>query len=263
MPSPVLAALPLLCGFPSRDQARLERPQLRAELRLAAGDPVVAALTFRLAEGWHLYWKNPGDSGLPPEVAWTLPPGWVAEPLRFPVPRALRQGEAVDFGYEGTVTFLATLRPPTGERSADLVFTAALDWLVCKESCVADRGVLSVALGDLGARIGVLELAGAKSWMPAPSLEGLQVGPAWMKAEGGRWTTVLAFGGPEAPRVEAFFPELPDGFSVLHRDIVLERGRVCIPIRPNRAGARLQRLRGLLSLGPRAVEVDLPITEAP
>ncbi len=39
-----------------------------------------------MRQNWHVYWRNPGDSGLPPEVAWTLPAGFSAGPLQWPAP---------------------------------------------------------------------------------------------------------------------------------------------------------------------------------
>jgi thiol:disulfide interchange protein DsbD len=52
-----------------------------AGLRLGAGE---LALRFRMEEGWHIYWRNPGDSGLPPDIKLTLPAGVTAGEPRWP-----------------------------------------------------------------------------------------------------------------------------------------------------------------------------------
>ena len=44
---------------------------------------------MRPAPGWHGYWLNPGDAGLPMDVKWQLPTGFSAGPLRYPVPTRL------------------------------------------------------------------------------------------------------------------------------------------------------------------------------
>jgi DsbC/DsbD-like thiol-disulfide interchange protein len=56
-----------------------------------AGDEVWAGVRFRLDPGWHVYWRNPGDSGGPPRVRWTrLPPGWSAGEIEWPAPQRMR-----------------------------------------------------------------------------------------------------------------------------------------------------------------------------
>ena len=42
---------------------------------LKEGDELILGLRFKLTPGWHIYWKNPGDSGLPPELECNLPVG--------------------------------------------------------------------------------------------------------------------------------------------------------------------------------------------
>ena len=53
---------------------------------VVAGQAFDAALQFELADGWHIYWTNSGDSGLPPKAAWQLPDGFSAGDLQFPIP---------------------------------------------------------------------------------------------------------------------------------------------------------------------------------
>ncbi len=64
-----------------------------------------AGLYFKLEPGWHIYWKNAGDSGEPPHIKWTLPEGITASALEFPAPKRLPLGPLMDFGYENEVLF--------------------------------------------------------------------------------------------------------------------------------------------------------------
>jgi len=73
---------------------------------LADVDSVKAGKTFNLGvllkikPGWHVYWKNPGDSGMATKVNWKLPQGFEAGELRFPVPtRFVQPGDVITFGY--------------------------------------------------------------------------------------------------------------------------------------------------------------------
>src|SRR5580658_6688650 len=84
----------------SADAKHLHVQLVVPETVLSAGEPADIGLYFKLEPGWHVYWKNAGDSGEPPHVQWTLPDGITAGPLQFPAPQRLPLGPLMDFGYE-------------------------------------------------------------------------------------------------------------------------------------------------------------------
>ncbi|MEO9163499.1 MAG: protein-disulfide reductase DsbD domain-containing protein, partial [Casimicrobiaceae bacterium] len=43
---------------------------------LVPGTTTTLALRLAIEPGWHTYWRNPGESGLPTTLAWHLPPGY-------------------------------------------------------------------------------------------------------------------------------------------------------------------------------------------
>src|SRR5260370_18161265 len=45
---------------------------------IAPGQSFWVALELNIRDGWHTYWRNPGDSGQATTLAWTLPPGFTA-----------------------------------------------------------------------------------------------------------------------------------------------------------------------------------------
>ena len=77
--------------------------------RSCPGEPITVALRLVLEKGWHTYWRNPGDSGLPTTLAWTLPAGVEAGPIEWPAPRVLPVGPLVNYGYEGDALHLVQL----------------------------------------------------------------------------------------------------------------------------------------------------------
>jgi DsbC/DsbD-like thiol-disulfide interchange protein len=77
---------------------------------ITPGRQFYLSLSFRLEEGWHIYWVNPGDSGQPPRAQWHLPPGFTAGELEWPAPKRFGASTIVDFGYDGTVTLLVPIR---------------------------------------------------------------------------------------------------------------------------------------------------------
>ena len=77
------------------------------------GQPIEVALRFQLEAGWHIYWENSGDSGLPPTVSWNLPVGFSAGELQYPIPkRRVSGGDIVTNILEGTPALLVRLTPP-------------------------------------------------------------------------------------------------------------------------------------------------------
>jgi thiol:disulfide interchange protein DsbD len=95
------------------------------------GKPFTLGVLLTIKPGWHVYWKNPGDAGLPTRVKFTLPDGFTAGELRFPTPvRMTDPGNIVSFGYHNEVLLTAMIAPPASLKSGDpIAMTAKVDWL--------------------------------------------------------------------------------------------------------------------------------------
>ena len=63
------------------------------------GVPFRIGVRLAVAERTHVYWRNPGDSGLPSGVDWTLPDGFTAGPLQWPAPIRFEIEETGDVSY--------------------------------------------------------------------------------------------------------------------------------------------------------------------
>lgn len=115
---------------------------------IVAGTPFTAALRLRIAPGWHTYWLNPGDSGLPIELKWKLPEGWKAGALQWPLPRKhLEEGGMITYGYAGEVALLAEVTPPANlPPGATVTLRADATWLACEKTCVPGSSALSLTL---------------------------------------------------------------------------------------------------------------------
>jgi thiol:disulfide interchange protein DsbD len=123
-------------GGDSRVEARIVvHPRPNADGRIRAG------VQFRLDPGWHLYWKNPGDSGIATEVAWRDAD---ASALSWPAPEAFSEaeGELVTFGYANEVLLASWLRPALGAQQ----LAADVSLLVCRASCIPAEFALSAPL---------------------------------------------------------------------------------------------------------------------
>jgi len=132
--------------------APVQRPHIEAELipektGLRPGEPVTVALRLKMEKRWHTYWKNPGDSGLPTKIIWTLPQGFSAGPIQWPAPRRIDVGPLTNFGYEGEVFLLTDIEVPAGlAAGATVPITAKAEWLVCEEICIPGDATFNVML---------------------------------------------------------------------------------------------------------------------
>lgn len=113
-----------------------------------AGKPFQVAVRLTPHRGWHVYWRNPGEAGLPTKITWHLPPGFVAGPVAYPIPEKLiAPGGIINYGYEGAATFVATITPPADVPSKQPVaIEAAVSWLSCRDVCVPGRASLDLSL---------------------------------------------------------------------------------------------------------------------
>ncbi|MFT3785884.1 MAG: protein-disulfide reductase DsbD family protein [Tepidisphaeraceae bacterium] len=115
---------------------------------VAPGKPFTVALHFKIDEGWHLYHKDPGDSGEPPKVKWKLPEGFTASELRFPPAEKETTPAGVNNVYFHDVALLATITPPaTLSANQTVTLEGNVRWLVCdKETCIPDKSPVKLSI---------------------------------------------------------------------------------------------------------------------
>lgn len=115
--------------------------------QLRAGEVLQVGLKLAHIPHWHTYWRNPGDSGLPTTLSWTLPPGARVGAIDWPAPQRLPIGPLVNYGYEGELLLPVRLTPPADARPGDtLTLRARADWLVCSDVCIPEHAELELAL---------------------------------------------------------------------------------------------------------------------
>lgn len=132
--------------------ARVEREYTTAELvsevaAVAREQSFWVGLRLTPREGWHTYWRTPGDSGMPTHIEWELPAGVSAGPIVWPAPQRIDYGPLVNFGYKRPVVLLTRLTiAREAELGASLPLKARADWLVCEEICVPEDAELTLDL---------------------------------------------------------------------------------------------------------------------
>ena len=131
---------------PALAQARGIEPELVAEGPAPPGGEVEIAIHMRPAAGWHGYWLNPGDAGLPMDVKWQLPRGYSAGSLRYPVPSRLIVADLMNYVYERDYAVLVRLKVPADAKGT-IPIRADARWLACTDKiCVPEQGQLALDL---------------------------------------------------------------------------------------------------------------------
>lgn len=190
-------------------------PRITAELVpmttwAVPGSTLVVAVRQQIQPGWHTYWRNPGDSGGPTELSWTLPRGTVAGDIVWPVPERLRLQDLMNYGYSGQVYLPVPIQiPPTAQPGSRLGLQTRALFLVCSdEMCVPDTLDLALEIPvqasapPLEARHGQ---AIAETLAAAPRPAGISATLQW----NGSRLQLSASGGPLAGRNPGqvwFFP---------------------------------------------------------
>ncbi len=129
------------------DTGEVEAELVADVAAIRPGEEFQVALRLKMDPHWHVYWINPGDTGLVPEIEWELPEGFKAEPLEFPAPHRIPTPPLVSYGYEGEIFILAKVTAPESlELGKTVRLNAAASWLVCEESCVPGSANLALDL---------------------------------------------------------------------------------------------------------------------
>lgn len=277
-----LLLLATLCFLPLGLRAQVEASLVALKSTFPANsEKVVVAIRLAHEPKWHTYWLQPG-TGLPTEIAWQLPEGWSAGPIRWPAPKRVYDtaGNLAGNGYEDVTYLPIELTPP-----ADLIFNtpftlrARVDWLMCKDVCIPGSAELSLNLTptdpDAFTTTNVTdstegsELLATLDLLPVPLPDTFTASA--LRSPDGKTIRLLVTGiGPQlsgsasepwyfdADAAIAYELPQPRAANTPEGNLVLD-----LALSPY-ADPNATRLRGLLTFteGP-AYEIDIPVEAAP
>jgi DsbC/DsbD-like thiol-disulfide interchange protein/cytochrome c biogenesis protein CcdA len=155
---------PLLAGAQS-PSSPIATAQLVVDAPLVKrGKAVSAGVTITLPEHWHIYWKNPGDSGIATSLEWALPDGITAGEIEWPAPERIEMQGLVNYGYSHVVTLPVYLTPTRDDVVGEVKVKAS--WLVCKDICIPESAELTAMLN--GNADAAKIIAAARAQVPQP-----------------------------------------------------------------------------------------------
>jgi len=120
--------------------------------QLQIGSDFYIAIKLSVADEWHIYWKNPGDSGLPTEVKWTLPKGVEkVGGLKWQIPERIEWSGMVNYGFEHDVYLIQKFKTSRVVDLQSIDITADVSWLICKEKCIPqnDKASIKIEVGEM------------------------------------------------------------------------------------------------------------------
>lgn len=180
------------------------------------GKPFWLGVRLSIDPGWHVYWKNPGDSGIPTRVRFTLPDGFTADAMQFPTPsRFVLPGDIVIFGYENSVMLLTKVTPPQNLPAGfQGQFQAAVDWLVCSDVCIPGKAGVSLSLGS-SAQVSPVNGELFDDWFAQIPVK--SAGKPEISVEAGTSGKVVVriIWDHPAPEPADFFPESPEDYNII------------------------------------------------
>jgi thiol:disulfide interchange protein DsbD len=120
--------------------------------QIQIGSDFYVAIKLSVADEWHIYWKNPGDSGLPTEVEWTLPKGVeTVGGLKWQTPERIEWSGMVNYGFENDVYLIQKFKTSRTVDLKSIEITANVSWLICKEKCIPqnDEATIKIAVDEM------------------------------------------------------------------------------------------------------------------
>ena len=240
-----------------------------SRVRLVSGGPEgsghLAGIEIVLDRGFKTYWRQPGESGLPPRFDWSGSTNAAAVAVLWPAPHRLEDAGGVAYVYVDRVVLPVQVTPSDPKKPVEL--RLALDYGVCKEICIPARAeiaaTLSVSTADASpadrALVQDLGLARVPRRIPLGGPGPLSVEGVAEAPEGGKPGFLVTVRGPADATL---FAEGPDDWYVsTSAPTGTGRFRVVIDDKPKDAGGPVT-LRLTLAAGSEAIESDLDLDEA-
>jgi DsbC/DsbD-like thiol-disulfide interchange protein len=221
--------------------ANLVHAELIADVAaVEPGKAFTVGLLLHIEPGWHVYWSNPGDTGLPTTLKLTLPAGFALSELHYPIPEKFVQpGDIVAYGYDKEVLLTANVVPPKEVASQpSLDISGQARWLVCSDVCVAGKAALDLKLA-VGAKAEPANADVFERWAPqfpqdaargGATVTPLPVKPAAspVAVQDGTKTLGIAIQWNQPATDVEFYAGAIDGLSVNNIDVRTKNGTTSV-----------------------------------
>jgi thiol:disulfide interchange protein len=177
---------------------------------IAPGQVFWVALQLDIRDGWHTYWRNPGDSGEATKLTWQLPPGFTAGDINWTMPHRFEIAPLVNYGYAKQAVHLVQITAPKDLKvGAPVSLAAKASWLVCSDVCIPESADLQLTLPVSGTAGGIDPAAQAVFTTARGELPSAQPAATSARIQGDQLVMTLGREwGATLPQIKslAFFP---------------------------------------------------------
>jgi DsbC/DsbD-like thiol-disulfide interchange protein len=174
----------------------------------------LAGVQLRMDPGWKTYWRNPGDSGVPPSFDWTGSKNLKHAEVLYPAPHRFADAGGTAIGYDDQVVFPLKLTPEREGEPIELKLGFAFG--LCKDLCIPNDVTLGLTLGDDVGKGDALLLDSFLTRVPKPARDGVLPSVTHVEAK-------LTGEKPELV-IDAAFPPGATG-----TDLFIDGGDVFVP----------------------------------
>jgi DsbC/DsbD-like thiol-disulfide interchange protein len=143
---------PLLSSpSPARAETSVWADNEGGRMRLVALPPdangtIRAGLQIEPKPGWITYWREPGNSGIPPRITVPAETGVTLDRMDYPIPKHIVDGTVDEVVYDAPVTFPLRLSATEG-RAGEIKADAFIG--ICKDICVPFQARLALNLSSV------------------------------------------------------------------------------------------------------------------
>lgn len=219
------------------------------------GDLWLAGIEFTLDPGFKTYWRNPGESGLPPRFDWSESENSGSIEVQWPAPKRHEDAAGVAYVYGRKVILPVLVKPERPDKPVKLALT--VDYGICKDICIPAHAELSTPLSDPGADRAEIEAAMAKVPRPQPlgASGDLAVVKIATKDQADKPALAVTIRAPAGAK-PSLFAEGPENWYLSTSTLDADNGfTITIEEKPKDAGPAALRLT--LVAGDKAIETEV------
>lgn len=197
--------------------------------RVAPGQEFRVAVRFKLDPGWHIYWKNPGDSGMATSIRWSSNAAVSFGPIQWPAPIRFEGAGMVSFGYKDEVRLISRARAGSNlQPGSQIRIEADVAWLACEEACIPGGGMGVLTLDVVRSGSGVIPAMSESFDKSLREVPKPLSGAIASKTAAGYDVSLPALGGSVASAF--FFPAEAEVVSHSARQIVRGNGALSLSL---------------------------------
>jgi len=258
---------PGLCRLPGQSSD----PPVQARMLVFDSDftsSIKAGIYFDIKPDWHLYWINPGDSGMPPEITWDLPDGFKAGEIIYPVPQKFSSSGQVTYGFKKELLLLCEIETFEGFHPAEpkpFFLKAHIGWMACRESCTLDSADVSLAISEICPddieAANAIKQKNALAYPQSANKLDLSIHAIRLQNAGHDLIVEISLKGNAVSQIKNFYPYPVDDFVLKQNKTGFADGKIHLELTPSGKTAALSKIKGLLITGSSGYEISIPMSK--